>query len=76
MLILGRKKGESIIINDEIEITILSISKNSVRLGIRADKKYTILRKELKEAVENSNIEATKINIENEELKKLAQKLK
>lgn len=63
MLIITRKKGESLMIGDDIEITISKIDDGSVKIGINAPKNVTILRKELYEAVENENKEAAKINI-------------
>ncbi|MCR1950201.1 carbon storage regulator CsrA [Clostridium sp. DSM 100503] len=64
MLVITRKKGESILIGDEIEISISKIEDGSVKLAIKAPKEMTILRKELYEEVENENKEATKMNIE------------
>lgn len=64
MLILGRKLEESIIINENIEIKIIGISDGKVKVGIEAPKDVEILRKEVKEAVENENKEAmAKIDI-------------
>ena len=42
MLIISRKKEEKIIVADEIEITILEVSKNRVRFGIKAPKSVAI----------------------------------
>lgn len=64
MLVITRKKGESILIGDDIEISISKIEDGSVKLAIKAPKEMTILRKELYEEVQNQNKEATKINIE------------
>lgn len=47
MLILSRKKNQSIIINENIEVTVTSISKDGVRLGIIADENISIHRKEI-----------------------------
>lgn len=47
MLVLTRKKEEGIVIDDNIEITIISIEGDKVKLGISAPKNKTILRKEL-----------------------------
>ncbi|WP_017211306.1 carbon storage regulator CsrA [Clostridium beijerinckii] len=63
MLIITRKKGESLMIGDDIEIVISKIDDGSVKIGIKAPKDITILRKELFEEVEKENKEATKIDI-------------
>ena len=44
MLILQRKEGESLLIGDEIEISILSVEAGRVRLAIEAPKSISILR--------------------------------
>lgn len=49
MLILTRKKNETIHIGDEIEITIVRVSGRSVRIGISAPKETAVLRAELKQ---------------------------
>ena len=64
MLIITRKKGQSIMIGDDIEITVSKFEDGSVKLGIDAPKEMTILRKELYEAVRKENEEAMKINID------------
>lgn len=63
MLIITRKKGESLMIGEDIEIIISKIDDGSVKLGIKAPKDITILRKEIYEEVEKENKEATKIDI-------------
>lgn len=63
MLILSRKKDESVIIGDEIKITILDISSNQIRLGIEAPKEINILREELLVAVEEENARAIEVNL-------------
>lgn len=50
MLILQRKKGESLSINDNITLTIMDIGADSIKLAIDAPKEIPILRSELKEA--------------------------
>ena len=52
MLILQRKAGESLLIGDGIEITVLSVDSGRVRLAIEAPKSVPILRSELKAAAE------------------------
>ena len=63
MLIITRKKGESLMIGDDIEIIISKIDDGSVKIGINAPKDVSILRKELYEEVEKENREASKIDI-------------
>ena len=62
MLVLSRKKGESIWLGDEIEITISEIKGDQVRIAINAPKNVTILRGELLKEVSESNTEAVKID--------------
>jgi len=54
MLVLTRKKDESIIINDNIEIIVTEISGNRVRLGIDAPKDVVINRKEIHEEIKKA----------------------
>lgn len=64
MLIITRKKGESLMIGDDIEITISKIEDGSVKIGINAPKNITILRKELYEEVEKENKQAMNISMD------------
>jgi carbon storage regulator len=63
MLIITRKKGESLMIGDDIEITITKIDDGSVKIGIKAPKNVNILRKELYEQVEQENKMAINIDM-------------
>lgn len=54
MLVLSRKTGQSIYINDDIEITVTEISGDKVRIGIEAPSSYRIMRQELRQT-EDSN---------------------
>jgi carbon storage regulator len=74
LLVITRKKGESILIGDDIEISISKIEDGSVKLAIKAPKEMTILRKELYEEVQNENKEATKMNVNIDILKNLGKK--
>jgi carbon storage regulator len=58
MLVLSRKKGESIILQDNIEITILEVDADTVKIGINAPRDVEILRKELYTSVKETNREA------------------
>ena len=72
MLVVKRKKGESILIGDNIEINIVSIDNGSVKVSIEAPKEVTILRKELYKEVQEENKNA--INIDMSILKILRKK--
>ena len=54
MLVLSRKKNESIVINDSITLVIVEIRGDKVRLGIDAPKDVTVHRKEVYDAIKNS----------------------
>ena len=58
MLALSRKKDEAIIINDDIEITIIEIKGDQVKLGISAPKSVPIYRMEVYALILDSNKEA------------------
>ena len=47
MLILTRRVGESLIINDDIVINILGLKGNQIRIGIKAPKEITVHREEI-----------------------------
>ena len=62
MLALSRKPGESVIIGNNIEITILEVKGEQVKVGIKAPESVAIYRKELFEQIQNSNRESSTIN--------------
>ncbi len=64
MLILSRKKDESILIGDNIKITIVDFRNNLVRVGIEAPKDLTILREELVGEVAQENLKALDIDVD------------
>lgn len=55
MLILSRKRNQSVLIGDDIEITVVGMEDGKVQLGIKAPKTMLILRKEIKTEVETAN---------------------
>ncbi|NLO92660.1 MAG: carbon storage regulator CsrA [Clostridiaceae bacterium] len=75
MLVLTRKKGQSIMIGNDIEISIIDIQGDQVRIGIDAPKKVTIHRKEVYEEIIKENLSAvvgknTNISVLNKKFKK------
>ncbi len=58
MLYLVRKLNESIIINNNIEVKVVEIKRNSVKLGITFPPTATVLRKEIHDRVAMENVEA------------------
>ncbi|KEH98114.1 carbon storage regulator CsrA [Clostridium massiliodielmoense] len=63
MLVVKRKKGESILIGDNIEINIVDIENGAVKISIEAPRKVSILRKELYKEVQEENKNAMNIDI-------------
>lgn len=63
MLVLTRKKGESIVISDDIVLTILSVDGENVKVGIAAPRDIDIYRKEVLDAIEQNNQNAA-MNLE------------
>ena len=55
MLVLSRQRDETIMIGDDIEITVVDIRGDKVRLGISAPKEITVHRKEVYEAIRKEN---------------------
>ncbi len=60
MLVLTRKLGESIAIDDHIKIVVVQIKGKQVRLGIKAPKETKIHREEVYQAIQDQNTEAAK----------------
>lgn len=58
MLALSRKKNEAIIINNNIEVTILEAKGDQVKIGITAPKEVPVYRKEVYAQIQNANREA------------------
>lgn len=58
MLVLSRKKGQSIIIGDNIEITVVEIKGDMVRIGINAPREVTVHRQEVFDQIAAENQQA------------------
>jgi len=66
LLVLSRKKNQSIMIGDNIEIIITDVSEDKVRIGIKAPRNLKIFRKELIEEIQEENVKsnlAVKVDI-------------
>ena len=63
MLVVTRKKDEKLIIGNEIEIQVLRIGRDNVRLGIKAPSHISIYRYEIYEAIKQENVTAVKSQI-------------
>ena len=69
MLALSRKQGESIVIGNNIEITVLEAKGDQVKIGISAPKSVPVYRKEIYAQIQEENREAV-ANLDVESLKK------
>ena len=63
MLVFTRKKGESLVIGNEIEVTILNIGSGSVKVGIAAPRHISVHRHEVFEAIKRENLAASQSQI-------------
>lgn len=61
MLVLSRQRDETIMIGDEIEITVVDIRGDKVRLGINAPTRIAVHRKEVYEAIKRENQQASRL---------------
>lgn len=73
MLVLTRKLQESIMIGDDIEIQVLSIEGDQVKLGINAPKHIDVHRKELYLSIQNENEQAVNHAVSKEIMDQLKQ---
>jgi len=74
LLALTRKKGESIIIGDDIEIVLLGVNGEQVKLGVVAPKSIPVYRKEIHLQIQEENRAASNVNADG--LKDLADAVK
>lgn len=65
MLVLSRQKDESIMVGDNVEITIVDVRGDKVRLGITAPRSIAVHRKEVYEAIQREKEEAIKTKAAN-----------
>ena len=60
MLVLSRQKDESIVIGDDVEVTIVDVRGDKVRLGITAPKSISVHRREVYDAIQREKKEKAK----------------
>ncbi len=68
MLVLTRKTNQSIMIGDEVEVTVLAVSRDKIRLGITAPKEVPVYRKEVYLSIKDESgggDESTQGNVKN-----------
>lgn len=71
MLALARKINQSIVIGNDIEVTLLEIKGDQIKIGISAPKSIPIYRKEIYEQIQEENKKAAQTDIDVESLKNL-----
>ncbi len=62
MLALSRKKNEALVINNNVEITVLEIKGEQVKLGISAPREVPVYRKEVYEQIQDANQESVNVD--------------
>ena len=65
MLVISRKPGESLILSDNIKITILSVGSDKVAIGIDAPRSINIIREELLETIQANRDSVSQRDVEN-----------
>lgn len=71
MLALSRKTNESIMIGNDVELVVLEVKGDQVKIGINAPKSVPVYRKEVYLQIQASNKEASESNITQEDIKNL-----
>jgi carbon storage regulator len=71
MLALSRKTNESIMLGNDIEITVLEIKGDQVKIGVKAPKEVAIFRKEIYIQIQEENRKATEQGVDRKTLENL-----
>ena len=72
MLVLARKLNESIMIGEDIEVIVIDIKGDQVKLGIKAPRKVTVHRKEIFEEIKGQNLAAAQSSFDPSSLRDLS----
>ena len=64
MLVLSRQRDETIMIGDDVEITVVDIRGDKVRLGIAAPRSVQVHRKEVYDAIKRENAAASRVQVD------------
>ena len=64
MLVLTRKVNQSIVIGDDIEVVVLEVRGEQIRLGIKAPRNVVVHRKEIYEQIQEENLSASTVKPE------------
>ncbi|EST55408.1 carbon storage regulator [Brevibacillus panacihumi W25] len=70
MLVLSRKMGESIMIGDQIEVKVVAVDGDTIRLGINAPREISVHRKEIYIGIKEENKVASQSKLDWEKMKK------
>ena len=76
MLVLTRKKNQSIIIADDIEVVVVDIKGDQIKLGIKAPRSVSVHRKEVYEEIQRENEAAAKSKVKVNNLKQIEDLIK
>ncbi|MBE7412923.1 MAG: carbon storage regulator CsrA [Leptospiraceae bacterium] len=76
MLVLARRLNQSIMIGDDVEVVVVDIKGDQVKIGIKAPKNISVHRAEIYQEIQDENKKASAINIKPEDLGKLGAILK
>ena len=61
MLILNRRVGENIVIGDDITVTVLGVSRNQIKIGVKAPKHVSVHREEIYARIQSENKQEAKL---------------